>query len=427
MTSSRSLPPAIVLGIDTPIGLTVVRELGEHGVEVHGLAWSRDAVGLYSRRLHKGYIRPRSLAETAALINSIRQDSGASILLTISETDALFVRNAADRGELPGLNVLVPGLDKLRLVQDKAATCRIAESIGIPVPATWEPASPDDAKSPPPNLTFPCVLKWRDPHSVSGALAAARLRFLKSEYCYTRDELTRTLARYEPVLRYPLVQSFCPGSGLGQMFFMHNGRALLRFQHRRLAEWPPEGGFSTVCQSVSMDEHPDLLSKSEELLRRIGWEGAAMVEYRHDPATGKAALMEINGRFWGSLPLAYHAGAYFAWLTYAVLGNTAEAKPGPYRAGVTCRYMVPETKRVLTVCLNRRAIQDRNLEVSPAAELWRYLSGFLAPRMRYYVFTWRDPRPFIADLSGMIVKATKALAGLGRTGFARIAGKRETG
>ena len=31
-------------------------------------------------------------------------------------------------------------------------------------------------------------------------------------------------------------------------------------------------------------------------------------------------LMEINGRFWGSLPLAYHAGTRFAWLTYAALG-----------------------------------------------------------------------------------------------------------
>jgi len=29
--------------------------------------------------------------------------------------------------------------------------------------------------------------------------------------------------------------------------------------------------------------------------------------------------MEINGRFWGSLPLAYYSGAEFGWLTYSVL------------------------------------------------------------------------------------------------------------
>ena len=32
--SGRDLPPAIVLGVDSQIGLTVVRELGERGVPV---------------------------------------------------------------------------------------------------------------------------------------------------------------------------------------------------------------------------------------------------------------------------------------------------------------------------------------------------------------------------------------------------------
>ena len=36
-----------------------------------------------------------------------------------------------------------------------------------------------------------------------------------------------------------------------------------------------------------------------------------MVEYRHDPSTGRCCLMEINGRFWGSLQLAIDAGVDF--------------------------------------------------------------------------------------------------------------------
>ena len=36
-----------------------------------------------------------------------------------------------------------------------------------------------------------------------------------------------------------------------------------------------------------------------------------MVEYRHDPLSGQYWLMEVNGRFWGSLPLATAAGADF--------------------------------------------------------------------------------------------------------------------
>lgn len=62
------------------------------------------------------------------------------------------------------------------------------------------------------------------------------------------------------------------------------------------------GGFSSVCDALPLSEHQALQAQSVALLRAIGWEGVAMVEYRFDPATGTAVLMEINGRFWGSYP-----------------------------------------------------------------------------------------------------------------------------
>ena len=65
--SGGALPPVIVLGVDTPIGLAVVRELGEHGVEVHGIARDARGVGLYSRWLRRGYLRPAAPGELPAL------------------------------------------------------------------------------------------------------------------------------------------------------------------------------------------------------------------------------------------------------------------------------------------------------------------------------------------------------------------------
>ena len=80
------------------------------------------------------------------------------------------------------------------------------------------------------------------------------------------------------------------------------------------------------------DAHAALMERSEALLRAIGWEGPAMVEYRYDEATGAAVLMEINGRLWGSLPLAGHAGAEFALGTYYALG-LGRAPPAAAPAG----------------------------------------------------------------------------------------------
>src|SRR5690606_28748671 len=105
--------------------------------------------------------------------------------------------------------------------------------------------------------------------------------------------------------------------------------ATLCFQHERLHEWPPEGGVSTLCRSVPLERHQEQMAKSVALLVSLGWSGPAMVEYRYDPGRGRYVLMEINGRFWGSQPLAYHCGAHFAWEGYrrAVLGATDDARP----------------------------------------------------------------------------------------------------
>ena len=167
--------------------------------------------------------------------------------------------------------------------------------------------------------------------------------------------------------------------------------------------------FPTVCSSLPLSFHPEWIAQSAALLRRIGWEGAAMVEYRYDRETDTRALMEINGRFWGSLPLAYHARAHFAWLTYSVLGLHEIPNIGEYRAGVTCRYMIPETRRVLTIVFNSGSIKDRALTISKTNTVVDYLLAFFRPSVRYYVFSAKDPLPFAMDIKAAICKGLAAV------------------
>jgi len=393
-----------VLGGDSPIGLTVIRELGERGVPVHVIARSSDGIGLYSRWTSSRHVRPKDGTATIDLIARISSEHHARLLLTVSEIDLLLVRQAADNGELPGVRVLAPTMHALLQVNNKMATYAAAEAEGVMVPRTWQPADNTDPSETPSNLTFPVVLKWRDPGQVAAELRRAGLTCEKAEYCYDADELRRALARYRPVGRYPMVQEYVPGIGMGHMFYMHEGQALLRFQHLRLAEWPPEGGVSTVCKSLPPSFHAEWLDRSEAMLRRIGWSGAAMVEYRFDPETERCALMEVNGRFWGSLPLAYHSGAHFGWLTYAVQGLGDRPHPAPYRAGLTCRYMIPETRRIITLLFRRSSIQNRNFDARPLRALAQYVISFFRLSTRYYVFTWRDPGPFFADMAFLVLK-----------------------
>jgi len=175
------------------------------------------------------------------------------------------------------------------------------------------------------------------------------------------------------------------------MLMMDGGAAQLRFAHRRLHEWPPEGGVSTWCRSIPLDSAGPPLAQSEALLRALDWSGPAMVEYRYDPATGRSWLMEVNGRFWGSLPLAYHARHDFAWASYCAALPRAGAPDQPAYRRIDARFMIPETRRLFHI-LRHGGAEGR------MRALFSYLWGFLDWRMRYYVWALDDPAPLLRDV-----------------------------
>lgn len=129
-----------------------------------------------------------------------------------------------------------------------------------------------------------------------------------------------------------------------------------------------------------------------------------MVEYRHDPATGRTALMEINGRFWGSLPLACWCGAGFALLTYAVLGNGELPDLPPPRTDLRCRVMGVELKRLARILFRPGAIRDRRFPIRPVREIADFIGDTLRPNVRYYVFAADDPLPFLRDIVNAVVR-----------------------
>lgn len=390
----------ILLGADTPIGLSVIRELGRHGVRVHAIGWSKHSVGLNSRFTATRHIRARDEEALVRQLDGIGRKFACRWVMTIGESDILMLqRRSADLMEV---TPIIPDVTSFQKVLDKPATFAEAKKVGIRVPRSWSVASLAQLEALRAELPFPLVLKWPNPHDVARSLQTAGLPMDKYRYVYSFDELIEYLGRFEPVGQMPLIQEFCGGIGLGQMVFMHEGEAVQQFQHRRLAEMPPEGGVSAVCESIGAECNAVLMAKSVDLLRRLKWSGPAMVEYRYDEKSGDACLMEINGRFWGSMPLAYYSGAQFAWLAYQAGSGMAPKRPEPYRVGVRCRYAAPEIKRLLTLLFSPARIQNREFTFSRFREVAMFILWFIDPRTRYYVFSVTDPMPFLMDVVGMI-------------------------
>lgn len=393
---SDPLPPVIILGVDTAIGLTVIRELGRHGVPVIAIGRSAHAIGRASRYTTRFFQRPKE-QQLGAWLPRLIAETRAAALFAVSEGDLLELADMPD--QMGDCRILTPRRAPLETVLDKTRTLEIARSVGIDTPESWQPLAGEDFATRAKLLRYPVVLKWADPLSIMARLEAAGLAFEKADHAPDAGTLLGLLDKYHALGAYPLVQSWCAGHGLGQMLLMVDGAARLRFQHQRLREYPATGGVSTLCASVPLDRHAAQMEKSEALLRAIGWEGPAMVEYRHDPIAGTYWLMEINGRFWGSLPLASQSGAEFAWEHYrAAVLRAPAAEDRPIRAR-RARYMIPDTRRLAEIWRGQARAGRGRLR-----ETLAWLGEFLSPVTGYYVWSWRDPRPLLSDVATILTR-----------------------
>lgn len=401
LPNTEARPPCIVLGLETQIGLGIVRELGRAGVTVIGIAHEAAAIGLASRYLARGVVvaKPRS-SELIATICALGEEFGECCLIAVSEVNLAWL--ATHRNSLGRVRAVAPAQAALQVVLDKQRTLQAARTVGIAVPETAEPSCMEDVTRLARCFRFPAVLKWKDPGAVAACLGAAGLELLKAEYVYSSEEFLAVAKRYLPIGQWPLVQEYCPGYGLGQFFYMHEHKAIRRFQHVRIAEWPPEGGFSSVCDALPLSQHQALQEQSIALLDAIGWDGVAMVEYRMDPRTGQAVLMEINGRYWGSYPLAVECKAGFALIAYCLHSRLGVPPLPLLRQGIRCRMIATEIKRLVRICLRPELILDSAFKIDKFGEIRRFFLDFFRPRVSYYVWSFTDPGPFFTDIGNLI-------------------------
>jgi len=108
--------------------------------------------------------------------------------------------------------------------------------------------------------------------------------------------------------RKAIIQGHVPGQGVGAFFLIWEGRVLAEFMHRRLHEVPHTGGVSSLRESWW---HQGIRNDALVKLKSLNWQGVAMMEYRWDSLPDQFYLMEMNGRFWGSIHLALYAGVDF--------------------------------------------------------------------------------------------------------------------
>jgi len=368
-----------------------VRSLGAAGYRCIVTSSSPASIAGGSRFVRRAVTVPDALerpTEFADAIVALVTTERAAVVLPIAEQSLLALLPV--RARLSPAIVPFPDLDSFSALTDKERVLEEASKLGIAIPAQEIVRNADAFGSLDlSNLRYPIVLK--PARSVSES-AGVRSKFLVS-YASDASELERKVRALPPAAFPLLLQQRVVGPGTGIFLLLWNGELKAEFAHRRLTEKPASGGVSVYCESVAMDEA--LRDRSRALLDRFGWRGVAMVEYKRDSATGKPYLMEINGRFWGSLQLAIDSGVDFPRaLVACALGEPTE-KISAYRVGIRSRWWWGQVDHLVGRVKRLATADPLPPNVRSASQAFSDL--LLGPLRRAdyeEVLRWTDPGPF---------------------------------
>lgn len=380
----------LVLDADLPPALAVVRSLAHLGLHVDIASHIDKPLAGYSRHARLRLRYPDPMQSPKAFIDWLNTHaSGDAYELIIPVTERTVVPLMRHRDQVQAARIALPSNDSLEVALDKAKTVELARQLGIPVPESTliaQASALDSIKS---ALVYPVVVK----PARSMGTADLSIVQLGVDYAFNESEL---IAKTRHALRFGnvILQEYFAGQGVGIELIADHGKIMYAFQHLRLHEVPLTGGGSSLRQSVTVE--PELLEASQKLMASLDWHGVAMVEFKWDPKTRDFRLMEINGRFWGSLPLAVAAGADFPAMLYELLTLGSIAPRPPARIGMVGRKLSSELfwyEQVL-----RRNAPEKLVVIPKGSQLAKDALLVFSPRHRFDVQQWRDPLPGLVDL-----------------------------
>ncbi len=390
-----SWPVAYVMDSD-PQALSVVRDLGRHGIPVVTLTSKPHSPGRFSRYATAQVLprideHPQSWLEH--LLREGKRQSQRSVLFPCTDRFVEFV--ATHRQQLETWYAIpLPSNDILATILDKRRQYRLAEQVGIPLPRTVYPESEDDvADLRNGRWSYPCVLKPATPHQWIQAYRDGS----KLLMAHSPEELVDGYRNARQRGLQVLIQECIPG-GDELIYSLYcyanaNGELLGSGVGRKLRQFPVGVGNGTLRESVL---EPRVVELGRDFIHAIGFHGIGNVEFRRDPRDGEFKLMELNTRTALGEEVLIAGGLHLPYLAYRDLIGQPLPPQDQYRVGLKWWYCE----------MDLRAFKEyrRRGELT----LWRWLRSLIGVKA-FAHFAWDDVRPFVVAMRTMVWKWRRGL------------------
>jgi len=379
----RGRADAVVVSADHGgSSLACIRSLGRLGLTVVCVASRESAPALASSYCDERHVVPAPGEDLDGYRDALFEFARRPDVRTIVPLYEPDIYVLSKHRESFAEHVATPWCDfeRVRRAQDRQELFAVADHVDVPAPETALLSEWDDWDS-------RSVVKPRYTLTVEdGGVTYPEVSVFEPGERPDEDALVSEIG-HEPV-----VQSHVPDGGeYGFFGVFDEGEPVRTFQHRRARSYTYDGGASVYREAV---DDPDLAAAGTRLLRALNWHGPAMAEFRRDARDGTFRLLEVNPRFWGSLPLAVAAGVDFPATYYRLAtGQTNGFDPG-YEPGVGCHTLRGEASYLHSVL---RYDYDHAERPSFARSVAAVCAS-IARQPNFDYLAVDDPSPFARDL-----------------------------
>ena len=378
--SAETRPFAVVTGLEFMQGLQTARILAKrHRLPVIALSENKDHPYCTTNCCRQVITTDNLMEELERLGPKLPQKA---VLYPGCDPDVLLVSRNRQRLSR-WYHLCLPEPDIVEMLMDKLQFYTFARNSGFRIPDTWFIYNRKDLDAAVDKVIFPCVFK---PHYRTAAWN--ELSAFKAFKIATPEQLFATFEKYKSGTSCFILQNWIEGPDANlfscNAYFNADSQPLATFVARKLRQWPPEMGQSSLGEECRDDF---VLSETLRLFQSVDFRGLAYLEIKRDQRSGDYFIVEPNiCRPTGRSAIAEAGGVDLLYTMYCdALGLPLPTNRVQHYQGVKWINLRQDLRSALYYW-RRGELTFRQ---------WR---ESLRGKKCYAIFSWSDPRPFWGDL-----------------------------
>lgn len=386
MGTSRGNDKSVVVpAVSAPSAVWILRRLARHGINTIAVSEDSTTPAFWSRYCDERVLIPSPYQDLSGYregLISLAQREDVRAITPVREADVFTL--AKYRSEFnEHVAPLWPSINLLESVHDRQRLYAAAERANVPYPETTNLSETD---------------QWNGEYIIK-----ARWAILVGDYLDTvpngkissppktmfidRGTVPDAERIQDEMAHDPIVQEFVPGTEYCFRALYDNGELVVSTQKRLIRGYKYPRGPSIYHEAVDI---PELRERGLDLLDELDWHGLASVGFIRDQS-GTFKLLEVNPRFWASLPVDIFAGVDYPDIYWNTATDDSLPVQNTYRPGHGSHHIMGEIAHAHSVLF-----ESYPLATKPS--ILGTLIGIpvsMAVNRRFDYLSLDDPGPFI--------------------------------